>query len=136
MVVGQAQETLEDRLLDGSSQLNEQGQDLVESQTSNYPQLFDVALVVVFVMVVAGYVWFSYALAEPGLAILIGLIVLVISGFVGVTLSDVAVSYMEGTDGYASQFGYTKFLLENLMFVVSGSVTASVVASALGRRSL
>jgi len=136
MIVGQAQNTLENRLLDGgnNSALNEEGRDIVESQSSSFPSLFDTALVVVFIAIVAGYVWLSYLFGQPGLALIIGLIVLIVASFVGVTLSDVAVSYMEGTEGFASQFSYTKFLLENLMFVISGSVTASVVASALGGR--
>lgn len=135
MVVGGAQQTLQDRLVDdNNSQLNQQGKDIVDDQTSGFPELFDIALVLVFVSVIGGYVFMSYLVGSPGLSIIIGLIVLVVSSWIGVTLADVAVGFMEGTDGYAANFEYTKYLLENFMFVISGSVTGSVVASALGRR--
>jgi len=135
MVVGGAQQTLQDRLVDdNNSQLNQQGKDIVDDQTSGFPALFDIALVLVFVSVLGGYIFMSYLFGQPGLALVIGLIVLVVASWIGVTLADVAVGFMEGTDGYASNFQYTKYLLENFMFVISGSVTGSVVASALGRR--
>jgi len=135
MVVGGAQQTLQDNLVDdNNSQLNEQGKDIVDDQTSGFPALFDIALVLVFVSVLGGYVFMSYLLGTPGLSLVIGLIVLVLSSWIGVTLADVAVGFMESTGGYASNFEYTKYLLENFMFVISGSVTGSVVASALGRR--
>jgi hypothetical protein len=136
ITVGQAQNTLEDRLIgdNQSSQLSQQGQDIVEDQSSSFPSVFDIALVLVFVSVIGGYVFMSYAVGQPGLSLVIGVAVLVVASFVGVTLSDVAVGFMESTDGFASQFQYTKHLLENFMYVITGSVTGSVIASALGRR--
>lgn len=128
-IIGSFQDDLTTRLVTGDT-LNEEGKDSLESNTSRFPSLFDTAILLVSMSIVAGTWYLSYLFGRPGLSLIVGVLFLFLtvwmSGTIELLWRSLAEQYV-----FASEMAFTDFLLSNLDWVASGVVVGGTIASTL-----
>jgi len=133
--VGYVQDQLIGDIVDNQDLTNKSENEL-ESQRSSYPALWD-GVFTLALAALAGILWFaSYQLGRPVVAMVTGVILVFLLGWLGAVLSNAFgdVTAFIGSS-YQDRFTVINFVMGNYVWTSTGLVVGSVVFSTMGGRA-
>jgi len=130
--VGSLQTTITDDLLAENNTVNTaESRQMLEENQAGFSGWMDLGISITFFVVIAGYWYLSFAYGRAGYSAIVGLIILILSVWVGGVLQDFAVAQFESMGAYELQYPITSYLINNLLGVATGTVAGSVLFAAM-----